>query len=443
MFLPELNEAQKKSKEPIPLGSPQSVLYEATIKLPEGIKPAFPLSDVNEKTEFADYTAQYRFEGGMLHGTRHLEIKKREVPGTQRSIYTAFVKAVQEDMGRMMLLSGDFDADSPLVESRRLMKEGKNSEAIELLEKSIVSGTQAPGLEFALGSAYLRNSQEVKAVVQFKKLIGDKTSAALLNDIAYEYADANSNLGDAADYAIRAIADTSAETIAVKLNSATRADYLRMRLLAAEWDTLGWIKFRAGDAFTAHKFVEAAWMQMQSGIVGEHLAEIYEKLGKKAAADRVCRLALATFGMNDQSETKAKIEAVQKRLGIVKPKPEPARPGVFQLPNTGGIELSELRSSKVRLTIDLPDGAKSGIFAVMAGSDGKPAEVVLVSGDNVLKAEAEALADAKFPFSFPDERPVKILRKGLLSCSKYTKNCTFVLLLLSDPLSMLNTSSLE
>ena len=52
-----------------------------------------------------------------------------------------------------------------------------------------------------------------------------------------------------------------------------------------------------------------------------------------------------------------------------------------------------------------------------------------VSGDEKLKIFTEALRTAAYRLTFPDDTPVKILRRGTLSCSTAAGNCTFVLML--------------
>jgi tetratricopeptide (TPR) repeat protein len=435
ILLPELNDAQKKSKEPLPLGSPQDLWYETSIKMPQGIEPTYPPSDVVQRTSFAEYTATYTYQNGVLRGRRHFVLKGQEVPGAQRTAYSSFVKAVQEDYVRMVQLVGDFDANNPLRKGRGLLAEGKNTEAVRFLEKAIADGANSTQIDFALGAAYMRVPNDEKAVEQFRKVLSDKENAEMLNDVAYEYAQANRHLEDALDYATRAVARTAAESLKANLDSATPADFVRTQSLAAEWDTLGWVKFRSGDPAAAQKFIEAAWLELQSGVIGEHLVEVYEKLGKKRDADRICRMALAAPGIKNDDETRAKLLAAQKRIGITNAKPEPANSNIPPS-GPGGAELSEMRAVKVPMAIGLAESAKSAIFAVAIGNDGKPVEAQFVSGDNALKSEAKLLTQAEYNLSFPDDTQARILRKGLLSCSKYTKGCTFVFFLTNDPLNI-------
>ena len=55
-----------------------------------------------------------------------------------------------------------------------------------------------------------------------------------------------------------------------------------------------------------------------------------------------------------------------------------------------------------------------------------------VSGEEKLKPLTENLRSAKVDFTFTDDVPTKILRRGTLSCSKETQQCDFVMMLPED-----------
>ena len=424
LVLPELNAAQKKSKDPLPLGSPQEISYIASVKLPNGALPVLPAS-VHQETDFADYRATYSFEKGVMHGERHLTIKRREVPGAERGAYTAFVKSLRDDQERWIFLGGDFELGSPLKKGRELLSEGKTSEAVALLEKAAADTPEDTGLTFALGEAYLRLPDEKKASEQFQKALAANSSADMLNDVAYEYAEANVRLDDALEYANRAVRETSEQSAKISLEGVSIQDFSLMKRLPQEWDTLGWTKFRMGDAASAEKFLAAAWALSQEAVVGEHLAEAYQKVGKRRDADRVCRLALSAPGMTKPSPFKDKLLALQKRIGVSKPEPARVVNG-FPMPLSGGAELSEMRAVKVPRKFTATEGVKNAAFIVLLKNGERTADVKFVNGDPELKVEAASLAQADFRQPFPDATPARIFHAGLLSCSKYTPECTYV-----------------
>ena len=74
-------------------------------------------------------------------------------------------------------------------------------------------------------------------------------------------------------------------------------------------------------------------------------------------------------------------------------------------------------------------------FVLLSGGAGTPAKaeaVKFVSGDEKLKIFTDALRTAEYRLAFPDDAPLKILRRGILSCPATTGNCTFVLMLPDD-----------
>jgi hypothetical protein len=196
--------------------------------------------------------------------------------------------------------------------------------------------------------------------------------------------------------------------------------------LAIDWDTLGWVRFRAGDTASAQKYAEAAWLLYQHAVIGEHLLEIYEKLGKKQDAGRICHLALAAYGKDDEPDTRNKLAAAGDRLGVSKSDSMTVNAKAFKPPVYGGIELSEMRSVKISFPGDLPAQSKSATFAITIVNGQKTALVNFIEGAEELRPAVKTLAAAKYPQAFPDDTPVKLVLQGLLSCSKFSKGCLLV-----------------
>jgi len=81
-----------------------------------------------------------------------------------------------------------------------------------------------------------------------------------------------------------------------------------------------------------------------------------------------------------------------------------------------------------------PQHSNADFFILLsggAGSAAKPEAVKFVSGDEKLKSFTEALRTADYHLTFPDDTPVKVLRRGTLSCSM-PANCSFTLMLPDD-----------
>jgi hypothetical protein len=66
-FITTLNEEQKLSKDPLPMGALQDVTYDVKMKFPESSKPVVP-KNVDQTTKFAEFTASYSLESDYLRG---------------------------------------------------------------------------------------------------------------------------------------------------------------------------------------------------------------------------------------------------------------------------------------------------------------------------------------------------------------------------------------
>jgi tetratricopeptide (TPR) repeat protein len=430
LFLQELNEAQKKSKEALPLGSQQEFFYKASLKLPEGVQPITP-SVIELKNDFAEYTSTYAFQGGVLVGTRHLITKVREVPGAQRAEYSAFVKQMEDDIQQWIILFGDFEQGSALHKGQALLSQGKFSDAVALLQKAQGEDANDKQIALALGTAYSRLPDEAKANAVFDKLIADKPDVATLNAVAYEYATANRRLGDALDYASRAVEQTSKESLEVSLKSAAPDDFLRMKTLAEEWDTLGWIKFRTGNYAEAEKYLESSYSLWPRPLVGQHLANTYEKLGKKREASNICRALLSVPLFQQEPQIQDELVAIQRRIGALPPEP-PSTKGKSSNSDQFLLAEDSARTFKMPRKVDFTGKSKIARFKVAIQAEPVSPVVEYISGDLEMRDEAAELAKVNFRQPFPKEYPAKIIRAGWVSCSKFTNDCTLIFFPIAD-----------
>ncbi len=58
-------------------------------------------------------------------------------------------------------------------------------------------------------------------------------------------------------------------------------------------------QYWSGDVSVSEPYLKAAWELAQYPMIGEHLAEVYEKLGKPQKAAAVCNMAIAALGRNN------------------------------------------------------------------------------------------------------------------------------------------------
>jgi tetratricopeptide (TPR) repeat protein/transglutaminase-like putative cysteine protease len=295
----------------------------------------------------------------------------------------------------------------------------KYDEAAPELEKAASLTPDSPDLQVSLGDAYLNLGQDDKALAAFDHAVELAATPLVWNNIAYQLSLKKAHLDRAQQYAESAVSATAAALRNISLDRLTQQQLPLVPSLIAYWDTLGWVHFAEGDLDKAEKYVAAAWELGHHGEVGDHLGQIYEKRGDK---DRALRTyALSMNGLRPSPETRGRLATL-----------------------AGGDAKAEAVVAKYRgdlqhlRTIDLGKAKETGnadFFILLSGGAGSVANVdgvKFVSGDERLKSYTEALRAADYHITFPDDTPLKILRRGVLSCSTATGNCLFVLMLPDD-----------
>lgn len=287
------------------------------------------------------------------------------------------------------------------------------------LEKAASLTPDSPELQVSLGDAYLNLGQDDKALAAFDHAVEMSATPLVWNNIAYQLSLKKTHLDRAQQYAESAVSATAAALRNVSLDRLTKNDLPLVSSLVAYWDTLGWVHVDEGHLDKAEKYVAAAWALGHHGEVGDHLGQIYEKRGQKDLAERT--YALSMNGLRPTPETRTRLAKLiggepQADAAIAKSKAELDR-------------LSTIDLGKARET------GNAEFFVLLSGGAGEVAKVEavkFVSGDEKLKTYGEALRTADYHLTFPDDTPVKILRRGTLSCSTAGGGCKFVMMLPDD-----------
>lgn len=209
------------------------------------------------------------------------------------------------------------------------------------------------------------------------------------NHVAHTLAIRNTHLDDAHRLGVESVQRMEDATAKLSLNEATSSSFNEMFDLAEYWDSLGSVYAALGDLETAQRYFRDAWSLGGEGLYLDHIAVIQEHAKDKSAA-------LHTLsGKLDERETD-QVKRRAERLGEenLQPVPDP-------------------------VIVDVPGAKKrdaSANFLLLFAGPGAP-EVQFAGGDDVLKADAKAIAAAAYPAQLPDSGPERILRRGHLECS--------------------------
>ena len=298
-------------------------------------------------------------------------------------------------------------------------EEHQYDKAAPELEKAVSLKPDNAFLEINLGDAYLNLGQDDKALAAFDRAIDISATPEVWNNIAYQLSLKKAHLDRAQQYAESAVTAVAAALRNSSLDQLSLRDLGLVLSLDADWDTLGWVYFSRGDFGKAEKYVHVAWLLGQHGEIGDHLGQIYEKLGRKDDAIRA--YAMAMSGLRPPPEARSHLAAL---VG--------ADSKVTAATDKYHDEPQAERTVKLGKVAEETGSAEFFVMLAGGGSGTSVEGVKFVSGDDKLKVFTEALRSAKYGLTFPDDTPTKILRRGVLGCSKTTGECNFVLLLPED-----------
>ncbi len=293
----------------------------------------------------------------------------------------------------------------------------KYDEAAVALEKAVTLDPENAALHVNLGQAYLNLGQSEKALTAFDRAVELEPSPTVWNNVAYELSVHQAHLDRALRYAESAVASTAAELRNVELSRLTMNDMRKVSALASYWDTLGWIHFQNGDLDKAEKYCRASWLLDFHGEVGDHLGQIAEKKGDRAAALGYYWDALAAT--RPVPETKERAERLAEDKVLAEQVRKERRPGP-QGQRT--VSLGPLLRESV-----------SAEFLLMVEANGQGATQVtgirFVKGSEKLRPFEAGIRSSRFAALIPEDNPTKLPRRGILSCTAASNaGCMFVLI---------------
>jgi tetratricopeptide (TPR) repeat protein len=293
---------------------------------------------------------------------------------------------------------------------RLLLEMHRDSAAADALEKAVSITPNDSTLYLRLGTAYLRTKRGDDALAAFERALEISASPTAWNSIAYALAQAGERLDRAEAYAHQAIDATTATLRDLQPDSIGLRERMTVASLGAYWDTLGWIYFAKGNFEQAERYVRAAWLLNFHGEVGDHLGQIQMRRGRRDDAIHTYALALSTARPLDGTR-----DRLQRLVGSQQ---------LDRVIEAARTEFVTIRT--VRLATSLQADI-SGEVQLLFGSRSRVEAVRVVSGPPQLETLRGAIRAATYPVALPDTNSVKIVRRGVVTCSTPSGACVLVL----------------
>jgi Tfp pilus assembly protein PilF len=287
------------------------------------------------------------------------------------------------------------------------MAEKRYPEAESLFEAAALVSPSDAFAQLRLGIVRLRSHNTNQGMEAMHKALQIDSGAEMLNNVAYEMAEAGTNLAEALVYSQRSIRDVEERSQQIDFPNIQKADLQLALAITAYWDTLGWIYFKMGDLPRAESYLTPAWQLRQEGLVGDHLGQVYEKQKKLPAALHMYNLAL---------EANPRLEDTSVRMRNLANVPLPEK------------RLNAREELNLMRTIQLPTITAtnaSADFDVLLAASGKIENANFSSGSEALRSAGKTLENAQSGEAFPPASTARLIRRGILSCSSYT-GCNFV-----------------
>jgi len=299
-----------------------------------------------------------------------------------------------------------------------LLAQHRYSEAAPELDKATVLTPDKAELQIGLGEAYINLGQNDKAAEAFERAVAISPTPAIWNNAAFHLADHKVNLATAQKYAESALSAAAADLSKVDLQHMTAAQIREFVSIGNYWDTLGWIYFQKGDLDAADRYIRAAWLLEQHGEIADHLAQIYEKRGNKEEAIRACAIGLAAA--HPSPDTRARLTLLLGGNSQIDDLVSQAKPKLTRL--------RTLPAGKL-----LNENAQADFAVLLSPARAAPhttqvESVRFLGGSEKLRAAGEHLRALNYGPIFPDASSIKLVRRGTLSCSAATGECSFILL---------------
>jgi len=295
------------------------------------------------------------------------------------------------------------------------------SEAMPELEKALSISPGQSWVMLAQGKCNIDLGNTAKGISEMEQAANKASSSGSWNEAAYRLAERNVELDMAQKWAEKAIGIESVLLRDLSLDHATPTQMRLVNTMSDYWDTLGWIDFRTGRLDGAFSYVDAAWRMHPTPTKGDHLGQIYEKLGRREDAIRTYAMAIASTDLSKRGPSSPE-DLAEARDRLTQLAGQGA--DVAALIKRGRTAVDALNS----ITVENRSKRTGDAEFTMKIVGEKIVDVRQIGGDASFASFSEILRKAPIPVLIPDESGLEILRRGTLSCRSEAGGCDFILL---------------
>lgn len=421
--LPSVNNSQAEELLSQAAQTVQSQDLEATTKL---LDQAKKLND-KQPNLWAMYGYVASLRGAMVEATADFQ-KELELHPDEQRVYLALAQSQmmmgKRDDAKKTLQSGLAQAPASVELATRLApildEDGAYTEEAKMLEPISAKQPDNAKLRLLLGSAEMKAGRLDEGSKILIALIKDSSDANVLNDASYELADKNMDL-DLAEVSITKAVDLlTKDTATLTIDTDPKVAAAKETMLAAAWDTMGWVYFREHKLDLAEDYLQAAWLSNPHTVVGLHLGQVQEARGQ-------IRHALDTYEMAQSAGISYRRDGTQ--LSVVSTDRELSQRSSL-LRHKGAQdrfvgEPSERLQGLRKLPLGLAEGRSGTVDYIVLMERG---HVDAVKGDakNTLHNGDEMVKRLVVQSWWPKDSNAKILRRRFLNC--HSGVCEFVML---------------
>ena len=318
---------------------------------------------------------------------------------------------------RKQIETTPLDASAHAALGELLLSEHDDTAAATELEKATILSPKSAQFQVDLGRAYINAGLNDKALAAFDHATSLSPTAAVWNEIALSLADHKLNLMKAERYAHSAVDSTEGTLRNASLTHITPVQLNAVTNISNYWDTLGWVYARNGKIQTGLEYIRAAWRLSQSAEAGDHLAQVYEKLRQKDRAVEAYAQSLAA--PHASPDTRARLTLLLRGNAQI--------PGLIRKAQA---QIDAMRSFVLKGP-EKEDAAADFWFLFTnegPGNSSRLEAIQFARGSESLRPFSDRLRSLHFGVQFPDPAPTKLIRRGTLSCSSPSGDCTLTLI---------------